>query len=481
MTYKPRLIIKPIFLILLLLNTVYGLEELVYEGLRVDLSALTLNRDIVSSIKPALNRTLNHTFTNLYQGGFLGSILKLSEIKITKPVINEDRLDMVQLNFERPIYTLKGTFGCILFHLSFQYSLTWLGIPLTSGHGTGVVNNMAEKILVFFNESDPDVQLPHPWDVTNITIPWSIFNPASSIESLLESRFINEFHRIVDESMNDFAHNLLHTYRYIEDMFENNIDLIFRNDIINVKPTVGNTYLSIGFDTNMSVNKILKKKIFRRITGTVSPAGDIDFCLAAQLVPDTMDILGKGGYYNIATLPKDFGFNNNTLWCLFEIVPGISKRYSGDDTFSIDCETSTSETVNDVTQRHSSSPVLELQNPYYCHFKVDYNGDYVLQSNIIMRFYYHMNETNEGFGAYVDYVHLLAVKTHPILPVSKHEIFMEKARIFSTKFQNKDLLSPGIKVVPNRRNELTYLRALIKSDEICFSYTENRPETPSVK
>ena len=163
-------------------QTILAIEYVVYEGLRVDMSAVTLNRDILRSIVPVMNRTMNHTFKDLTQSGTFGSHLTLTHIKITKPKIIEDRFDITKYTFVNPIYTLHGSDQCIMFDLTFNYYMTWLGIPLASGKGVGVVTNLANKIMVFFNESDPDVQIPHPWDIMNVTLPWGLFLRAELVD-----------------------------------------------------------------------------------------------------------------------------------------------------------------------------------------------------------------------------------------------------------------------------------------------------------
>jgi len=473
-----RLLIGLIMLgmVLLVCN---AMEEVAYEGLRLDMSALTLNRDIIRTITPALNRTLNATFHSMNETGSFWTALHLTNMRITYYKIHEERFDINKYTYNAPTYQLKGAFESIYFHISFHYRETWLGIPISTGQGSAAITNVNNLILVFFNESDPDVQLPHPWDIKNLTM-GGIFAPTTWVQSTLHKHFIPTFHRVVDDAMYDFAHNLLRTYRYIEDVFPHDIDLIFRNDILSVTPTVGGMYLTIAFKTNITVNNYIHKKMYRKMNGTIVPKGDFDYCLAAQLVPDVMDALGKGGYYDSDVPGSLWGFSTETVREFFDIMPTLHERYTGDETFAIHCQNSRFETVNDITQRDSEYPVPQLQNPQYCFIYVVSTGEYFLLVDIFMRFYYEMKCKEEAFYGHILYAELYNYKTLPVLPESKRLLLEPHLKSFVDFFHDSELISPGVKVVPNRHDDLKFDWAYIMKDEICFYYKEiHRPNEPA--
>eukprot|EP01022_Parablepharisma_sp_SALTPOND_P019048 TRINITY_DN3201_c0_g1_i1.p1 TRINITY_DN3201_c0_g1~~TRINITY_DN3201_c0_g1_i1.p1 ORF type:complete len:541 (-),score=20.30 TRINITY_DN3201_c0_g1_i1:368-1990(-) len=467
-----RSLLYLLVLLMVLCSPVLALEYVSYEGLRLDMSALTLNRDIISTIIPALNRTQHSAFYTYKEKGSFGSELKIKNVKITYYKINEERFDLNSYEYEYPIYRLKGAFESIYFHISFHYEVTWLGIPVNTGTGSAAVTNVKNEILVFWNETDPDVQLPHPWDIRNITLS-SWFPPTKWVTELLHKKFIHDFHNAIDHSMYDFAHNLLKTYRYIEDIFPDNIDLIFRNDILWVTPTVNGSYLSISFKTNITVNGHVHKKMYRRMNSTVVPRGDFDYCLAAELVPDVMDAMGKGGYNDKDEDPKKWGFESNTIKEFFNILPSLKETYKGDEVFIVHCQSSRFETVNDVTQKGWTDPLLELQNPVYCMFSVE--GHYFLSVDTFMRFYYELKCKNESFYAHIRAALLKDFKTVPLLPEARKELLAEKVEAYTHTFYDTELLSPGIKVMPNRHDELIFDWAYTKNEEICFYYREKRP------
>eukprot|EP00826_Nyctotherus_ovalis_P042260 TRINITY_DN4325_c0_g1_i9.p1 TRINITY_DN4325_c0_g1~~TRINITY_DN4325_c0_g1_i9.p1 ORF type:complete len:497 (-),score=86.22 TRINITY_DN4325_c0_g1_i9:157-1647(-) len=460
------------FLLLMVLSAVLAMETVRYQGLRVDLSAVTLNRDILDCITPALNRTINNTFLDLSDHRALTS-LYISNIKVTTPKVNENLFDIYSFNYTiPPIYELKGQKGCISFQLSFSYAMTFLGFTVASGTGTGIVNNEAKKIYVFFNETHPDVQIPHPWDVTNIHLSWGLFTPAAWIEELLEQKFIIDFHKAVDDAMFDFAHKLLKTYEEVEDVFGDELDLVYYNTIMDVKATVANTYMSIGFATNITVNKKLVKKMYRVLTERVSPIGQCNICLAAELLPDSVDVLGKGGYHEQDLLPKAWGFATNTVESLFPILPELSQDYKGDEEFKIYCRVSSGETINDITQRGNPEPFLEMQYPTFCQFVATDRLEDLLMVDVFKRLAYIKNSTNATYNGYVTNAELYGFTTEPDLSPPRKMILHAYVLNFVKMHDHLNLAAPGIRVVPNRKDRLVYLGPDDRNEEVCFGYTE---------
>lgn len=466
-------------LLLVLLGCGSALEYVSYEGLRLDMSALTLNRDILGTIIPGLNRTLQVPFAECHEDGSFFTKLRIHNIRITYYKINEDRFLINEFQYQKPIYTLKGGLEAIFFRITFNYEETWIGIPLAAGTGGADVTNINSLIHVFFNESDPDVQIPHPWDVKNLTLS-SLFKPTAWVTSLLHKSFIPHFHKAVDDSMYDFAHNLLKTYRYIEDVFPHDIDLIFRNDWISVTPTMKGAYLTIAFKTNITVNGYVHRKMYRTMNGTVAPRGDFDYCLASQLVPDVMDVLGKGGYYDSDVPTSLWGLETDLVKEFFDILPSLRDRYKGHEEIAIHCQISRFYAVNDVTSRKDELPPLELQLPEHCMFYVKETGDFFLVVEIILRFYYEMKCKDRDFYGHVSYSRLYDFKEVPILPAQRRSRFEEMAHTYAGFFSESELISPGIRVSPNREKELIFEWAYMGWEEICFHYGEVRPITPKV-
>ena len=461
---------------MLLLGFASGLDYASYEGLRLDMSALTLNRDIIGTVIPGLNRTLKATFPDVSEEGSFFTKMRIHNMRITYYKVDEQRFLIDEYEYKAPIYKLKGGFEAIYFHISFHFEETWIGIPICSGTGSGAVTNVNNLILVFFNESDPDVQIPHPWDIKNLTLS-SLFKPTTWVLSLLHKSFIPHFHKAVDDSMYDFAHNLLRTYRYIEDVFPHDIDLIFRNDWISVKPTVNGDYFTISFKTNITVNGYVHRKMYRTMNGTVAPRGDFDYCLASQLVPDVMDALGKGNYYDSDVPASLWGLDTNTVHEFFGILPGLRNTYTGMEEVLIHCQISRSLTVNDVTTRGEEQPPLELQLPEHCTFTVMTSGDTFLTTEIIMRFYYECKCKDRDFYGHVSYSRLYEFKELPSLPGQRRALFEIMAHTYAGFFSESELISPGIRVSPNREKELVFEWAYMGLEEICFHYGEVRPST----
>lgn len=447
-----------------------------YQGLRVDISALTLNRDILACIMPAMNRTLNHTFKSLSEHASLTS-LYINDIKITKPIIEENMFEMETFSYNAPIYQLKSQPGSVRFELSFSYYETFLGFTIASGTGTGYVINMANRIYVFFNETHPDVQLPHPWDVDQIRLSWALFPPTQWIEEVLEKRFIHEFHQVVDDAMFDFAQKLLATYEYVEDVFEDDLDLVYRNRIMDVEATVDGTYMSIGFATNMTANGHLGhyvRKMYRWMEGSVAPLGDFSLCLSAELLPDSLDVLSRAGYHNMTMTPDVWGFANNTVSVLFEIMPALKEEYLGKEELMIDCKIPLKATINDITQRGAHDTYLQIQFPAFCVFKVEKKDkiNEVLLVDVYTKISYKMNGEDESYKAEAIKSELYDFTETPKLPGNKRNILHIHVLTFSLLFSDGEMIGAGIKVVPNRRDQLKFVGFEPRKEEICFWYDE---------
>ncbi|MDR3737349.1 MAG: hypothetical protein P4L10_17715 [Acidobacteriaceae bacterium] len=438
------------------------------------MSALTLNRDILGVIIPALKLTLDATFPDIEGEGSFGSKKYMKNIKITSYKINEERFDINRYEYVAPTYKLKGSFEAIYFNVEFEYVQTWLGITVSSGPGSAAITNVNSEILVFFNESEPDVQIPHPWDVKNLTISAWISDSTWATTELHE-HFVPHFHQVVDKSMDEFAHNLLKTYTYIEDVFPDDIDLVFRNKLMTVQPSMAGTYFSLAFKMNITVNNNIHRKMYRKMNGTIVPQGDFDYCLPAELIPAVLDTLGKGGYYDTEVMPEIWGFESDSIKEFYNIIPSLKEKYPESAKFAIHCQSSRFETVNDITQRDWIEPVLQLQDPGYCFAYLVDEGEYFLLLDVFMRYYYEMKCKVDSYYGHILYSELYAFRTVPELPYSRHEIMGHHLTNYSEIFHDSELVSPGIKVIPNRHTELTFASAYISREEICFYYKENRP------
>eukprot|EP00831_Metopus_contortus_P042792 TRINITY_DN3417_c0_g1_i3.p1 TRINITY_DN3417_c0_g1~~TRINITY_DN3417_c0_g1_i3.p1 ORF type:complete len:274 (-),score=78.15 TRINITY_DN3417_c0_g1_i3:44-865(-) len=224
-----------------------------------------------------------------------------------------------------------------------------------------------------------------------------------------------------------------------------------------------------------TVNQEVVKKMYRSMTGTIVPQGDFDYCLNSQLVPDVLDATGKGGYHDMEIDAVLFDFADNTVKQFFDIMPTLKERYTGTEEFIIHCQHSRFETTNDLTQRNREYPILQLQHPQYCFFYIASSGEYFLIVDIFLRFYYEMKAKEESFFGHVLASELYSFSTVPILPASKHSLLQPHMEHFAAIYSDSELISPGIRINPNRHKELTFTWAYIMTDEICFYYHEKKP------
>ena len=462
-----------ILLFLALSSFVYTEDEITYEGLRLDISALTMNRDILATLKPAFERTKNHTFEDVRQHDPLSSLM-IKNIHITEAKLNERTFKMEEFKFDYPIYTLTGGTGAMYFKIAFFYTMTWLGLTLAKGKGVGMITNQRNEIMVLYNETDPDVKIIPPWHVTSIEINNHIFSPKDWIKTVLEKRFIGEFDKVLDDCMFDFAHKLLYNYREINDSFPNETDLVFRNEIIDVKATKGNSYLSIGFKTNIIVDQDYTRKVIRRQQGKVAPRNDFDYCLSVQMIPDTIDLLGKSGYYNEIVPLKKWRFASNSVKELYRILPRLQEDYDPSYTFHISCKTSHTESVNDL--KHKDNPDFhKYLYPYHCYFLINEDPKLSpLNIKVYINIFYEpvVGPNEKALYANVRYAELAGFVETPALPVSKKKILSEHVEGFCGYFTDKKLASPGISVIPNRADELVWDGSYLNPEEVCYHYDE---------
>lgn len=452
----------------------HPVDEVQYGGLRVDLSGVTFNRDILACVIPGLNHTRDRSFKSISQPGPYSAKLNISKIEVTNIVINEDLFDMLRVRYKESVYELNGLSGSISFAIRFEYSVSMLGFIIASDAGSGTISNTVGSIFVLFNETRPNIQIPNSWNISKITIPWNLVSPAKWVQALLESQFLPEFAKVVDDSMFGFSHKLLAAYEQMGNAFYDGTDLVFYNFMTSVKSTVGGSYLSIAFGTNVTVNGVYTRKLYRRMTGTAIPMDDLSICFAAQLVPDTLDVLGKGGYYPMEVRPELWGFDNATLWTLFPILPSLKEVYTGDEEYLIACDISRSLSTNDLSQRGSSNPRLEFQYPLVCRFILSSTRQDLLRADLFTRMYYEMVVRDHAFFSHCIYAETYEFGTYPVLPIARREILARNIKQFTTVFNEATILSPGIKPTSIRAREMTFARSYTKQEEICFSYRENR-------
>jgi len=462
--------------LLTIFYTVAGVEEIRYEGLRVDMSARTLNRDIIECITPAMKKVTTKTFKPYHEHDIFSS-LYIEGIKVTHPEIDERFFTMNKFKFSNSIYEVTTREGCVSFYFSFRYFMNFLGFRVASGTGTALIIHKAKKIYVFFNETHPDVQIPRPWDIINLNIAWGLFTPKAWIRTVLEKKFIPDFHKVVDDAMDDFADKLLKAYEHVEDISEDT-DLVYHNVIIDVKATVGDSYISIGFDTKITVDDTFVRKMYRRQIESVTPLGDFRYCLAAEMFPDTLDTLSKAGYFKQQLSPKQWGFDNNTVSVLYGIIPRLHNYFLETESFNIICDISHNKPINEITYRGDEDKSLDMQYPMNCEFRGKHrDGEEkgILQLDIYARFKYEMKEIERSYVGHINSTELYGFETAPKLPIINKDILGTHVKKYIQMYENTKILAPGLRIIPNRVDYLKYVRAKITNFEICFDYDEVRP------
>ncbi len=138
-------------------------DRIKYSGLRLDLSALSLNRDIVYVLNKTIQRTMHANYTVCKDTRGLDH-LSIYAIEIVSCGAVSSKFVTNSYKYTKPVYFMSGNPGAIIASFRFQYMLV-NNIIKINGTGYANVYPVRPDIAVTWTKPHPEVKLPDVWTV----------------------------------------------------------------------------------------------------------------------------------------------------------------------------------------------------------------------------------------------------------------------------------------------------------------------------
>ncbi len=441
-------------------------DRIKYSGLRLDLSALSLNRDIVYVLNKTIQRTMhaNYTVCKDTRGSAHLSIYAIDIISCgavgSKFVTNSYK-------YTKPVYFMSGNPGAIIASFRFQYLLV-NGSSKINGKGYANIYPIRPDIAVTWTKPHPEVRLPDVWTVDSVKVDTPKL--AEWIQSLLEDSFAPQYRLMARGSMKEFGKVLLEKYLKINSQLPSDkVELLFTNALLDFKPTVSGTHFSLAFHTNMTANDYIKQGVERTMDVEVESRNrDVRVCVPIELIPISMEVLSKSGYFDsFEVKTKDWGFATNKMSELFAIYPDLKKRYEANDMFQIACQGSRFDTFK------SYYPRKEFSRPIYCFMTAERTGEGFMIIDSYIHTYYEAKIRDEAFYGHAIYTKADNVTVTPPLSADKMALFRPHAEMYAESFHDTAIPAPALKVVPLRSAELGDAAFYFRDNgEVCAEWVE---------
>jgi hypothetical protein len=230
-------------------------------------------------------------------------------------------------------------------------------------------------------------------------------------------------------------------------------------------------YVTLQFDSTISIpNRPFNISIWRNITteGMITSDYDAEICYNIELIPDILDILGKGRYFYLTPTEAQISLSLS-IRQFASVMPELLNYYSEDTPVVVGCRPDISEMVVDLKKAPRT-----LQWPFRCVYAVGSTGEEFLSALVEFRMLYTVSPINSNMmtatmnGAYV----------HNIKPASRYSVLSlsmisEIMNRFSQSFVNQSFLSPGyINVEINNMGSYDAKVAGVDGDAYCIRFSK---------
>ncbi len=444
-------------------------DRIKYSGIRLDLSALALNRDIVRVLGLNIVRTSQSKYSDCTDSHG-STTLTLSSVKVDKCTAAETRFVIGSFKYTKPSYILNSADEAMHCAVSFTYQVT-TGGRRVEGTGTAVVFSRSADIVVIWAKPYPEIRIPEIWNVNRVTMsPVSAHN--EWVRELLEDSFSPEFRVAALNSMKDFGTVLLGKYLKIASQLPHNkLDLTFENTLVEFKPTIGDTVFSLAFHTSMIVNNRIKVEVVKTIEVPLTKRKyGMRICRQDELVATSLDAVTKGGYFdNLNVVASDWGFATDKVSEFFEILPDLRRRYRGTENFLIACKAYKFETTKGTYGFDA------FGMPLICSMRVGAYAGPFLTANVYVKGVYHVLANNLVVFTRADSSSLQSLTTNPPLSADSMEAFQKHADKYAESFAPKDIAAPALRMAPLREDEMSWnTHYVTDANETCFDWNEKR-------
>ena len=453
-----------------------------YQGLRVSMTKKSFGLDAFNQLKVLIDHLQNTTFPNVsdtYGHGFFEQGLNLTDIGVQSLVIDDVAFDLANINVINNSFVIKGGHGCVAMTILYRYETQFMNMHLfgSSGH----IMLKAQNMTIAFTY-DPVYQKINCkikelfWNVTvtsyeNLYIfQRSVFD---WIEFIFNKNILPVIHDDLDQSFIHFNDYFLNMYQRINNVYKASIKLDLVNQLSNFTQ-ISDGSLVMAFNSNLSMPdhnlfKIMNKRLF----SDVARESDLEICFNSQLVPDSFDITGKAGVYDISgTAKKIFKLDSNgTIADFARIITGLSLEYNYDLLIDTQCQIEKDYTVNDITYRHFTNPPTRLIVPFNCNFTT--HGNLILETIMFIKANYNSISVQENIMlGLLDNITIHSIYSDPLIPKDGMQELFLILQPATSYFDHQSLISPGFKLDPLRRSALSFVKASNRLYETCYEYKE---------
>lgn len=254
------------------------------------------------------------------------------------------------------------------------------------------------------------------------------------------------------------------------------VDMV--NKIMHTNYVVDSTntpYVTLSFDSLISIpNRPFNTTIFKYINTPNQPQGpfDTEVCYNSELIPDILDILGKGRYFYLVANPQQVQLTLNVK-TFASIMPEMLNHYPEETPINIGCRPEINEMAEDVNVVQNVSARV-MQWPFRCVFVVDTTGEEILSSVVEFRMGYSPKVTTDyKLSMQIQFAYVHNMKPQSRFNVNSLSMISEVMNRFSQSFVNFDALTPGyVQVQLNNMGSYTPQKVYQNGDAYCITYTK---------
>ena len=462
-----------------------------YYGLRVTMSQYSFREDILYFMQEGFNKLGTHFYfqdileifgEGLFAQGIIISNISTNNLEFSYKGVENSSSEWTGSEFRTDLN------ASISLNISFNWKFQLLYIYPLFGTGTGRIETSSISTEVNFTQnpktqSKINCRLKAKWAIKNLGLNGlhHIAYIGEWMERLFPIGMEEDMRNILENVSDHVSNNLLKTYKESRTPMERDniyIVIVIKNELFSTVES--NSHIVLQFRTNITVEGFPPYNIYiwRFITPIAKGENDLEICMNYELIPDTLEILGKARYFNLPLtdiFPK-IGKVNMFAGAL----PVLLEMFPSEMDVNIGC---TACTLYDILDLQCSSDVAMVPPDPYCHLMLipincifatdDLVGATFISVQIFARANYYPQLTeNGGFKANLSYVYLYQYIYTPALSVTAQASINSILEDIIGDLNGQEVLSPGLRVKPNRANDYSLTGRSLYEEHACWEYND---------
>ena len=453
-----------------------------YQGLRVAMKSKTFGRDVIKTLNNLLKPLKLKQFPDINDtsgNGIFMQGINLTSIILVFVTLDDKSFDLTNLQFSNNHVILNGSISSIGMEILLKYETNLMNMHLFGGGAALIISAKNSSISITY---DPIHNTLHSnligayWNI-NVTTSENLYIFQDSIyewiQYLINKIVLPEITQSIQIQFQEFNDNFLGIYGMVYNQYQTSIDIQMVNKLLNLTQ-IKDGGIVMAFDSNLTMpSHSLFKKLFKHRKSDFVMESDLEICYNSQLVPETVDLLGKAGFFDSSGTAQyvwDLE-SNGSVGDLSKIIPGLSLEYNRNIILDGQCQLEKDFTTNDISMRYNPNPPTRLLFPYNCNLTT--HGNLVLETIGFYKVNYSLISVNNNvFLGHANEVSIHSIYTDPIIPKeSLQELFLILQPMMKY-FSNHDFFVPGFKLDPFRRSEMRFLKESNIIYEMCYEYSE---------